>query len=75
MANFPGVTGREAVRAFERIGFRHVRTNGSHYIMKRASHRFLLSVPVHGKKNIGVGLLMKLIQDAGLTPDEFLMLL
>jgi len=37
----------------------------SKLIMKRDGHRFLLSVPVHGKKNLGVGLLMKLIQDAG----------
>jgi len=32
---------------------------------KRDGRRFLLSVLVHGKKNLGVGLLMKLIQDAG----------
>ena len=72
MANFPGVTGPEAIRAFERVGFRHVRTNGSHFILKRAGHRMVLSVPVHGKKALGVGLLKKLIHDAGMTVEEFL---
>ncbi len=75
MAKFPSVTGAEAVRAFERVGFRHVRTNGSHYIMKRAGHRAVLSVPVHGGKTVGIGLLKKLIQDAGLTPEGFATLL
>jgi len=43
--------------------------------MKREGHRFLLSVPVHGRQNIKPGTLRALIGDAGLTKDEFVALL
>jgi predicted RNA binding protein YcfA (HicA-like mRNA interferase family) len=71
MPNVPRASGRDVIRAFERAGFVLVRTNGSHHILKKDGHPFLLSVPVHAGKTVGVGLLKKLIEDSGLTVDEF----
>lgn len=59
------------MRAFERAGFALVRISGSHHIMKRDGHPFLLSVPVHGSDPVKRGTLRSLIRDAGLTVEEF----
>ena len=75
MSDLPAVKGSEVVAAFEKVGFQVVRVSGSHHIMKRDRHRFLLSVPIHGRQNLRPGTLRALIGDAGLTKDEFVALL
>jgi predicted RNA binding protein YcfA (HicA-like mRNA interferase family) len=45
--------------------------SGSHCIMKKDGHRYRLSIPIHGNKTLGTGLLASLIEDAGLTVEEF----
>ncbi|QEG35396.1 type II toxin-antitoxin system HicA family toxin [Bythopirellula goksoeyrii] len=72
MSDLPAITGREAVSAFEKAEFVLVRiSKSSHHIMKKAGHRYLLSVPVHGKKILKPGTLRKLIKDSGLTVEQF----
>jgi predicted RNA binding protein YcfA (HicA-like mRNA interferase family) len=71
MPNVPRVTGEEAIRAFGIIGFQLVRVKGSHHILKREGHPSLLTVPVHGKKTLGVGLLRSLIRAAETTVEDF----
>jgi predicted RNA binding protein YcfA (HicA-like mRNA interferase family) len=71
----PVVSGREAIKAFERIGYHVVRQRGSHIRLRDESdpdHR-PLTVPDH--KTLKTGLLRKLLRDADLTVDEFLELL
>jgi len=75
MSSVPSISGAEAVRAFEAVGFQHVRTAGSHYILKKPGNRYLLSIPIHGSKALGKGLLKSQIFAAGLTMEEFLALL
>ena len=68
------VSGHDAVRAFEQIGYRTSHQTGSHVILRHESppHRHL-SVPNH--REIAKGTLRGLIRDAGLTVDEFIALL
>lgn len=47
MSELPSISGRDAVRAFEKDRFAVVRVAGSHHIMKKDQHPNLLSVPVH----------------------------
>ena len=61
MPEVPRVTGPEAIKAFEKAGFALDRISGSHHILKKPGHRYVLSVPVHRGKTIGVGLLTSLI--------------
>ena len=75
MASLPTVTASEALRAFQTAGFRHVRTRGSHLILKKQGHRFNLSIPDHGSANLKPGLLLNQIKKAGLTVEEFIALL
>lgn len=74
MAKLPVISGAEAVKAFQKIGYELSHQTGSHMILrsKEPPHRHL-SVPNH--KELGGGLLRGLIRDAGLTVEEFIKLL
>jgi predicted RNA binding protein YcfA (HicA-like mRNA interferase family) len=72
MSELPSVTGRQAISVFEQHGFEVVRVCGSHHIMKKTGHRFVLSVPLHGNRAIKRGTLRGLISAAGITIEEFI---
>lgn len=72
MPRLPGISGDAFVRAVRKIGYICDHTEGSHMILLHPS-RGRLSVPRH--KELGPGILRKLIEQAGLTRDEFLALL
>ncbi|MBI4233497.1 MAG: type II toxin-antitoxin system HicA family toxin [Chloroflexi bacterium] len=64
-----GISGEEAVRVFERLGYRRRKGKGSHInLVKAASPR--LTIPLHGE--LSVGLLLHEIRKAGLSIQEFL---
>lgn len=70
MPNLPGVNASEAVRVFEKIGFRVIR-QGKHIVMSDGVVR--LTIPRANPVNaITMGAIAR---DAGLTPDEFRRLL
>jgi len=69
----PVISGREAVQAFEKAGWEHVRTRGDHMIMTKPGVRVNLSIPDH--RELDRGTLRKLVALAGLSVDEFLELL
>lgn len=71
MASLPNISGEEALKAFQRLGFVEVRVKSSHHILKKPGHRYHLSVPVHKGKPIPKGTLRSLIDDAGITVEEF----
>jgi len=65
---------RKIIKILEKLGFKPVRQQGSHVILKHADGRVTV-VPVHKGEQIGRGLLSKIIKDAGLTKEEFLNIL
>ncbi len=74
MGHLPSISGREAVKAFEKAGW-EVRRIGSsrHIIMKKEASLTTLSIPDH--KVLDRGLLRSLIRDAFLSVDDFCSLL
>ncbi len=75
MPKLPVVSGDAAVKAFRRLGYLKVRQRGSHIRLHHPSDpsRRPLTVPRH--KELGHGLLRKLLRDATLTPNQFFELL
>lgn len=73
MGKLPVLSGKAAVKAFSRAGWRVARQHGSHVIMERPGTEAILSIPQHAE--LRRGLLRGLIRDAGLTVDEFVELL
>ena len=72
MSRLPMISGDDFVRAVRKIGYEWDYTEGSHVILLHPSGR-RLSVPRH--RELGRGILRKLIRQAGLTREEFLELL
>ena len=75
MSELPSVTGLEAIKAFARVGFVEVRVKGSHHVLKKPGHVYLLTVPVHKHQALKTGTIRRLIKDARLSVDEFVELL
>lgn len=69
MARLPAISGADAVRAFERDGWRQDRQRGSHVILLKQGQSATSSVPQH--RELAPGTLRALIRAAGLTVDEF----
>ena len=66
----PAFSGREIIRVLERHGFMLVRQSGSHAIYYHTDGR-RTTVPIHGKRSLGRGLLRQIMRDAGLTTEDF----
>jgi predicted RNA binding protein YcfA (HicA-like mRNA interferase family) len=62
-------SGSDAVRKFERAGWRVARQRGSHVMLVKSGYEYTLSIPQHDE--LGPGLLRKLIRQAALTVEEF----
>jgi len=73
MGKLANISGKEAAKAFQRVGWQAIGQVGSHLVMVKPSVRANLSIPQH--KELSVGTLRVLIRSAGLTVDEFLSLL
>jgi predicted RNA binding protein YcfA (HicA-like mRNA interferase family) len=67
MPKLPRISGAEAQRVLERLGFQKVRQSGSHVVMKRDAQGCAL--PMHDE--LKVGTLAGLLRQAGVAPDEF----
>lgn len=70
MRALPVVSGREVVKALEKIGYVFDRQRCSHMILRQQNppHR-RLTVPDH--KEVAKGTLRAIIQQAGVTVEEF----
>lgn len=66
------VSGQEAIRALERLGFVRVRTRGSHVILKRQTPAGEVGcvVPLH--RELAIGTLRGILKLAQVTPEEFM---
>lgn len=70
MGRLGNISGKEAVKAFEKAGWLARGQAGSHLVLTKQSVRANLTVPLHSE--LSVGTLRALIRVAGLTVDEFL---
>jgi predicted RNA binding protein YcfA (HicA-like mRNA interferase family) len=67
-----GISGKQAVKAFEKFGYAVKKGKGDHInLVKAGSAR--LTIPLHDE--LSVGLLMNEIKKAGLTVEEFIKLI
>ncbi len=73
MGRLAGISGKDAVRAFERAGWHKLGQVGSHVMLTKPGQRANLSVPQH--RELATGTLRALIRAAGMSTEEFLALL
>lgn len=73
MPKLPVISGAEAVRAFQKAGWRYDRQRGSHVILVKQGRNVTLSVPQHSE--LAPGTLRALIRIASMTVEDFVSLL
>ena len=68
MPKLPRVSGAQALKAFQRLGFEKVRQRGSHIVLRRGVHGCV--IPMHSELKIGT--LAGLLRQADVLPEEFI---
>lgn len=69
MAHLVLCSGSEAVKKFKKAGWTISRQKGSHVMMVKPNYLWTLSIPQH--KELGPGLLRKLLKQAQIPIEEF----
>lgn len=73
MGKLGNISGKDAVKAFQKAGWIKIGQVGSHLVMSKPNIRVNLSIPQH--KELAPGTLRALIRNADISVDEFLDLL
>ena len=69
MPDLPVVSGQQALRAFERLGWTFRRQTGNHMILTKPGSIASLSIPDH--RELASGTLRKLMRLAGVSVEQF----
>ncbi len=72
MNKLPILTGLEIIKALEKNGFIIIRQKGSHVFLRQKNDNRTTIVPIHKGKDIDRSLLSKILNDAGLSVEEFI---
>ena len=73
MSGLPRISGRECVKALNKVGFYLKRQEGSHMVLRRDDPFGQIVVPDH--KELDRGTLRAILRGAGLAVEEFMALL
>lgn len=65
------ISAKKAIKALENLGFAQIRQKGSHLFMQHPDGRTTI-IPIHAGKDIGKGLVRKIINDAKISRDEWI---
>jgi predicted RNA binding protein YcfA (HicA-like mRNA interferase family) len=71
VTKLPRITGKKAVKALTKAGFKHIRTRGSHFFLYHRIKDILVTVPVHTGKILAPKTLKSILNQAKLTLKEF----
>ena len=66
--SLPHVSGADAIRALQKLGFVVARQKGSHVVLRRGSAGCV--VPNH--RELKIGTLLGVLKQAGVSTDEFM---
>lgn len=64
------VSGKALCKIVERYGWELKRVTGSHHIYAHEDIRAILSIPVHGNRDLPTGILRRLLKDAELSEED-----
>lgn len=63
-------SGKALCKIVEKFGWELKRVTGSHHIYGKEDVTVILSIPVHGNRDLPTGTLRSLLKDAGLTEAD-----
>ncbi len=71
MPKFPRITGKELLKALEKLGFSVARIKGSHHFVNHPDVRATV-IPIHSGEIIGIGLLIKILKDCEISKEKLI---
>ena len=71
MPKLPRVSGAEAIRALERLGFSQVRQRGSHVVLKKITEQRTVGCDVRLHDELATGTLRGILKQAGIDAEDF----
>jgi predicted RNA binding protein YcfA (HicA-like mRNA interferase family) len=74
MTRLPTLHSRKIIQALERAGFVFFKQRGSHCVLRHSITGRITTIPMHGQ-DIKRSLMKAILQQAGLTEEEFRKLL
>jgi predicted RNA binding protein YcfA (HicA-like mRNA interferase family) len=74
MSRMPQVTARQLVQFLKAQGFAEDRQGGSHLTLVHVGRGVSVSVPMHTGCDVGRGLAVRILKDAGFSVDDYLRL-
>ena len=74
MTRMPQVTARDLLRFFKSQGFIPDRQSGSHLTLRHEARKVTVTLPVHPGSDVGRGLAMRMLKDAGFSVEDYLRL-
>jgi len=75
MPKLPVISGNDMVKVLAKVGFIHVRTSGSHAILKKSNDEEEKVVPLPLHKELAKGTLLSILHQSGLTREDLMKLL
>ena len=72
MSRMPQVTARDLIQFLKSQAFVEDRQSGSHLTLWHEGRRVSVTVPVHTGCDMGRGLAVRILKDAGFSVDDFL---
>lgn len=67
----PLLSAKELIRILNKLGFEAIRQKGSHVYLKHKDGRATV-VPLHANRDIGRGLLRRILNEIDMPRDEFI---
>jgi predicted RNA binding protein YcfA (HicA-like mRNA interferase family) len=74
MARMPQVTAADLIRFLKSQGFVEDRQSGSHLTLWHETRKVSVTVPIHAGCDLGRGLTVRILKDAGFSVEDFLRL-
>jgi|HubBroStandDraft_6_1064221.scaffolds.fasta_scaffold310613_2 predicted RNA binding protein YcfA (HicA-like mRNA interferase family) len=72
MSRFPTIRAAELVKFLKAHGYVPDRQRGSHLVLWHPGLKQSVTVPIHTGHDIGRGLALQILKQAGFTADDFL---
>ena len=72
---FPAVTGKDVLRALQRVGWNVFHIRGSHHRLRHNETGRKVTLPIHAGKTLRRGTLAVVLEKTGLSVEQFRKLL
>jgi len=64
------ISGKKMAKVLERHGWKLLRIQGSHHIYGKKNSEIRISVPIHGDKDLKIGLVKHILKISGIDEKE-----